>query len=346
MKILRTISLLILSVWCRGLGAGEPALDPRLDNPLQIAEMGRLELALRIVNQHLKNYPEDPRLIALRTQLVATLAKSRDEPSHLPPPVDPPPFAATHQPETGHSYTIRAVDLPMIWIPPGSFWMCNPQGGDDDTKVTLTRGYWLGRTEVTQEQWQAVMVNLPSPSHFKGSDRPVENIAWNSAMEFCKKLTDIELAAGRLPPGYAYTLPTEAQWEYACRAGTTGPLAGEIDSMAWHDGNSGGQTHPVAQKQPNAWGFYDMHGNVVEWCRDGYSNYPGGHAFDPMNGYDGPAAAMYRMARGGGYAATVGQCRSAYRYRYLMVYTFYAVGFRIALTPIQDTPATKAPGAL
>jgi formylglycine-generating enzyme required for sulfatase activity len=136
--------------------------------------------------------------------------------------------------------------MAMIWIAPGTFLMSSTHGAGDDTLVTLTRGYWLGQTEVTQGQWQAVIDRVPVPSFFKGSDRPVEQVGWNLVMEFCLKLTERERAAGRLPEGYTYTLPTEAQWEYACRAGTTGKYAGEIEAMAWYDTNSGAQTHPVA----------------------------------------------------------------------------------------------------
>lgn len=317
------------------LHAADPVLDPRLSGVHQIIDSGRLEIARQLVDRDLVKYPEDPRLLALRTRLADTLALSRDDPAALPPSVEPPAPIANRRAESGRNFTTGTADIPMLWVKPGSFWMCDPIGSDDDTQVTLSNGYWLGRTEVTQEQWQAVMENQPSPSHFKGSDRPVENIAWNSAMEFCRKLTESERAAGRLPAGYVYTLPTEAQWEYACRAGTTGPFAGDVDAMAWYEANSGGQTHPVAQKRPNTWGFYDMHGNVCEWCLDGYRGYPGGHVVDPMIGYDGPSAAMHRMLRGGSYATTAGQCRSGQRYRQVMNYTFYALGFRLALAPLR-----------
>jgi formylglycine-generating enzyme required for sulfatase activity len=144
-------------------------------------------------------------------------------------------------------------------------------------------------------------------------------------MAFCKKLNERERAAGRLPPGYAYTLPTEAQWEYACRAGTTGPHSGNPETMAWHKENSGDTTHPVAQKTPNAWGLYDMCGNVLQWCFDWYGDYPGGAVTDPT----GPEHGYFRMARGGSWR--VGLFRSAARAGGSSGRRDYTIGFRLAL---------------
>lgn len=134
----------------------------------------------------------------------------------------------------------------------------------------------IGKYEVTQKEYQGVMgVN---PSHFKGDEnRPVENVSWYDAQAFCKKLTERERAAGRLPASYEYRLPTSAQWEYACRAGTTtkycsGDTEEDLSRVAWWDRNSNDKTHPVGKKEPNAWGIHDMHGNVQEWCLDKYSS--------------------------------------------------------------------------
>lgn len=318
------------------LPAAEPGLYPYFETMRQVAEGGRYEIALRMTEERIRDYPDDPRLPALRDHLRQILAQSKDDPARLSPRTDG-PVPILHGPATpGRDFTTETAEIALLWVQPGTFLMASPFGSDDDTEVTFTRGYWLGRTEVTQEQWRAVMENLPSPSFFKGSDRPVENISWQSAMEFCRKVTDRERAAGRLPPGYEYTLPTEAQWEYACRAGTTGPYAGDLMAMAWYEPNGGNQTHPVAQKKPNAWGFYDMHGNVGEWCRDGYAGYPGGKVEDPMNGYDGPSAAMTRIIRGAGYGNTAGQLRSAARYRMILSYTGPGTGLRLALTPVRQ----------
>lgn len=231
-------------------------------------------------------------------------------------------------PLLGQNFTVAQPALLLVWIAPGTFLMSSTHGAGDDTRVTLTRGYWLGQTEVTQAQWQATMDRVPVPSLFKGSDRPVERVSWEVVGEFCLKLTERERAAGRLPEGYRYTLPTEAQWEYACRAGTTGIHAGNLGAMAWYDANSGGQTHPVAQKQPNAWGLYDMHGNVQEWCADWYDGYAGGRVADPA----GAALGQFRLIRGGSWAGSAGSSRSAFRDWISPAATTSIMGFRLALT--------------
>ena len=238
-------------------------------------------------------------------------------------------------PRPGQNFTLAHPAIAMLWVAPGSFRMSSTHGAGDDTRVTLTRGYWLGRTEITQAQWQAVMERIPVPSYFKGSDRPVERVAWDTVMEFCVNLTARERAAGRLPPDYEYTLPTEAQWEYACRAGTTGSYAGAIAAMAWYDANSGGQTHPVAQKQPNAWGFHDMHGNVQEWCADWYGGYAGGRVDDPT----GAVSGQFRVMRGGAWTGSAGNCRSGFRGWGPVQATHFSTGFRLALAPRRPAPA-------
>ena len=227
-------------------------------------------------------------------------------------------------PEEGQAWAVPELNLEMAYIRPGTFQMGEGSGAH---QVTLTKAYWLGATEVTQGQYDAIVGT--NPSYFKGTDLPVEQVTWYEALEFCRKLTERERTAGRLPEGYEYTLPTEAQWEYACRAGTTGDYAGNLDEMAWCDQNSDGTTHPVRQKRANAWGLHDMHGNVWEWCLDWYGDYPGGSVRDPT----GPASGSERVFRGGSWGFTARLCRSAYRGSVAPGGSGDYVGFRLALAP-------------
>jgi formylglycine-generating enzyme required for sulfatase activity len=242
-------------------------------------------------------------------------------------------------PRAGERHVIPDLALTLLWVKPGTFLMGSPpdepardQAEGPQTRVTLTRGFWLGRTEVTQAQYEAVTGTNPSRFKSAGPDAPVEHVSWLEAMAFGEQLTARERAAGRLPEGYRYTLPTEAQWEYACRAGTTTAYAGPVEAMAWYDENSERTTHPVARLQPNDWGFHDMSGNVLEWCRDWYGLYSGRPATDPA----GPEDGRYRMARGGCWlmAKTVG--RSAARAGGSPARVDHTLGFRLAL--VQESP--------
>jgi formylglycine-generating enzyme required for sulfatase activity len=251
-------------------------------------------------------------------------------------------IVSAHGPDEGQTWTIPDLGLELVPIRAGEFTMGSPaseNGRSDDegpqTRVTITRAFWLGKTEVTQGQWEALMGS--NPSNFTGADRPVEQVSWSDAMKFCRKLTERERAAGRLPKGYTYTLPTEAQWEYACRAGTTGDYAGNLDDMGWYRSNSGSTTHPAGQKQPNAWGLYDMHGNVWEYCADWYGSYPGGSVTDPS----GPSSWALRGARGGCWFADAGACRSAVRFMLFPDVRYREFGFRVALAPQVNQTATK-----
>jgi formylglycine-generating enzyme required for sulfatase activity len=196
--------------------------------------------------------------------------------------------------------------------------------------VTLTEDFFLGATDVTQAQYEALMGANPSDFKNAGPNAPVEQVTWAEARDFCQKLTAWERAAGRLPAGWSFALPTEAQWEYACRAGTTGPYAGDTSAMSWYDRNSGGTTHPVGAKKPNAWGLYDMSGNVYQWCADWYAKrYPGGEVTDPT----GPAEGTLHVLRGGGWYYDKSYCRSAYR-DFDPGYRANFIGFRVALCPV------------
>ena len=243
----------------------------------------------------------------------------------------------------------NGMRLEMVKIEAGTFMMGSPTGEtgrENDEKphhVTLTKDYWLGKYEVTQEQWQAVMVGN-NPSRFKGGNRPVEQITWNEAKEFCDKLN--ERYAGKLPRGYKFDLPTEAQWEYACRAGTTTAYfygdSSDVNKVNYN-GNYPcglGAVKGVYREQTvdvgslgykNAWGLYDMHGNVCEWCRDGMRTYSDDAVTDPV----GPLNGSYRVIRGGSWRYNARFCRSAYRNASSPGARGYNLGFRLALVPEQ-----------
>ena len=250
-----------------------------------------------------------------------------------------------HEVFNGNVSLPGGVKLEMVKIPAGEFLR------DDGKMVRLTKSYWLGKYEVTNEQWRAVMSGrrasrdgtvLSDPSKWKESKRPVEGVSWNDAMDFCKRLN--ELYADQLPRGYRIDLPTEAQWEYACRAGTTTNYsygnASDTDKMNF-EGNYpyGGGSKGVYRAATvdvgslgykNAFGLYDMHGNVWEWCRDWYETY-GGDTTDPT----GPATGSLRVRRGGSWFSSARDCRSASRYDFDPGYRNSFLGFRLALVPVQ-----------
>ena len=243
---------------------------------------------------------------------------------------------------TENPITIPGLNFEMMPIPAGTFVMGSPDDEKDrdvtgnegpQTTVTITKPFWLGKTEVTQSQWKVVMGN--NPSSFKGDDLPVEMVSWNDATAFCKKLN--EMKRDTLPAGYHYTLPTEAQWEYACRAGTTTRFSygndtgySQLGSYAWYRDNSSSNTHPVGEKLPNGWGLHDMHGNVYEWCLDWYGDYQGGSITDPQ----GPQSGTDRVIRGGSWLFNARSCRSANRNRYRPDSKDYYLGFRVALSSV------------
>jgi sulfatase modifying factor 1 len=235
------------------------------------------------------------------------------------------PAAAKAAPaDSSLTETTNTIGIEMIRIPSGTFMMGSPanESGRSDHerqhKVTLSRGFWLGKTEVTQRQWKAVMGE--NPSKIIGEDRPVERVSWHDCLEFCNALSRLE----GLTPAYliseagvtwnesadGYRLPTEAEWEYACRAGTTGPFAGDLDEMAIYSRNSGRKTSAVGIRRANSWGFHDMHGNVAEWCWDAYEkDYGAGWVMDPI----GPDEGEFRVQRGGNWHFNAMGCRSASR---------------------------------
>ena len=239
-------------------------------------------------------------------------------------------------PTVDSPWTVPDLSLEMLWCKPGAFQMGSPEDEedrfDDETlhEVTLTSGYWLGKHPVTQTQWERVMGD--NPSSFKGANRPVEEVSWNDVTSFCEKLTELEREAGRLPAGMAYQLPTEAQWEYACRAGTTTAHAfgDELLAKDANFGRSVGETTDVGKYPANAWGFHDMHGNVDEWCADWFEeNYPTGNVTNPT----GPAVGSFRAERGGSWLFSPGNARSAFRGRNGPANSSSVHGFRLSLRP-------------
>ncbi|MGN1064047.1 MAG: formylglycine-generating enzyme family protein [Thermoguttaceae bacterium] len=229
---------------------------------------------------------------------------------------------------------IKGVKVAFRWCPPGSFtrhwnkstedyWAEKTTWDDDkkDFEITLTKGFWLAETETTQELWQAVMGENPSEGQ-RTSKKPVNNVSWDDTQEFISQLN----SAGCAPSGYEFRLPTEAQWEYACMAGTTGERYGELDAIAWYFGNSYNHAHEVGQKKANAWGLYDMLGNVWEWCSDWYGGYP----MKNLTDYTGPENGLLCVARGGSWnhdSAVL--CSRSYRGGWNV--GNYRLGFRLAL---------------
>ena len=257
----------------------------------------------------------------------------------------------------GHERIDNGPIIPMLWCPPGTFRMgslpSEPERYEDEytAEVTLTRGFWLGKTPVTQAQWLNVMSGTVRDQSKKagfnivsgeGPEHPMYFINYEEATDFCRRLTDLEREAKRLPEGWHYRLPTEAEWEYACRAGTTSATAfGDRlgSDQANFDGNfpyNGAVQGPykrsttaVGHYPANPWGFLDMHGNVWEWCRDAYDKRLRG-GFDPA----GPAAAPSFVNRGGSWLYYGRGCRSAHRGRNTPDVRSYDLGFRIALAPL------------
>jgi formylglycine-generating enzyme required for sulfatase activity len=208
---------------------------------------------------------------------------------------------------------IKGVDYTFCWCPAGTFTMGSPDSedgrGEDEKqhRVTFSEGFVIAETAVTQKQWQTVMGN--NPSSFKGDNLPVESVSWDDCQKYIAKLNNLGVA----PKGFKFTLPTEAQWEYACRAGTTTLFntGSAISNNTANYGSGIGKTIKVGSYPPNAWGLYDMHGNVWEWCSDWYGDYSSGTVTDPTGATKGSS----RVIRGGCWRSRELRCRSATRGR-------------------------------
>jgi len=226
----------------------------------------------------------------------------------------------------------KGVLMKLVLIRPGKFMMGSPdseqgRGSDEGPQheVIITKPFYMGVTEVTQAQYEAVMGT--NPSKFTGPTNPVDSVTWDEAVEFCRRLSE--------KTGKTVRLPTEAEWEYACRAGTRtrysfGDAESVLGDYAWWGSNSGGKTHPVGQKKPNAWGLYDMHGNVYEWCADWFGSYASGVSTDPQ----GAASGGLRVLRGGAWLGDDHLSkRCAFRGRNDPACRVDQHGFRCAMTP-------------
>ena len=244
--------------------------------------------------------------------------------------------------------------LNLVRIQPGTFAMgsnapinvppyYNQQNAQPVHVVTITLPFWIGRYELTQAQYQAVMGS--NPSSFLGANRPVDNVSWISAMAYCAALTASEAAQGRVPPGYQYRLPTEAEWEYCCRAGTTsefsfGPsltcgmahISNSPETSSTCNGIGQSSSANVGSYSSNPWGLHDMHGNVWEWCLDswdGWPNYASSAVSDPY-----VSSGPYRVQRGGCWQGPSYDCRSAFRTNGNPSNAFNYSGFRVCLAPV------------
>ena len=281
--------------------------------------------------------------VCLLAAAVPVQAQKKDDP---PPEPTVAPFDAKQAEEQQKAWAkhlgvrVKArnsIGMELMLIPPGEFLMGSPAfedgRGDDETqhKVTLTKPFFMGITEVTQAQFFRVL--RKNPSKFKAAKHPVETVTWDEAVEFCARLSDLpaEKRVGRV-----YRLPTEAEWEYACRAGTTtaysfGNDQGQLSNYGWWKVNSGGATHPVGLKKPNPWGLYDIHGNVWEWCQDWHGGYFAGKLTDPT----GPVSGSNREFRSGGWDCGWEACRSAGREKNSGGTRSFSLGFRVLRSSIK-----------
>ena len=239
-------------------------------------------------------------------------------------------FVDTSGPAQGKRFYRALLQSPptnMVFIPPNTFTMGSPTNElhrdlneGPQTRVILSRGFWIGKYEVTQAEYQEVTGT--NPSFFPGDpNRPISSVSWPDATNYCWQLTQRELAAGRIPAGSRYRLPTEAEWECAARAGTStrfsygdDPDYTSLTNHAWYSLNSALTVHPVGQKLPNPWGLYDMEGNVWEWCQDWLGDLPGGVVTDPQGPPSNPIG--LKVVRGGSYDFAEPDCRSARRFSF------------------------------
>ena len=237
----------------------------------------------------------------------------------------PPP-----QPFPGQEWA-NELGIIFVWIPPGSFLMGSPgieaeRRSDEGPvrRVKIPSGFWLGKHEITQEEWYSVMGENPSSFKDCGGSCPVEMVSWKDTQAFINRMNTLTSEKG-------YRLPSEAEWEYAARAGNGQSGASDLDLAAWHQGNSGDTPHPVGFKEPNAWGLHDMLGNVWEWCQDSYQAYPGGTADNTRSSGSG----ISFVRRGCSWSSDRAFCRPACRSRHAPENRFSSLGLRLFYSPGQ-----------
>ena len=310
-----------------------------VDTAILIGGASRIPLVRELLEAALPVKPlatmRDDSAVAMGAALVGVVSAPIPRPSPCP---------TQSERKAGDVQTVDlggGVMLELVWCQPGTFWMGSPEYEDDRDytetrhRVTLTKGFWMGKYPVTQGQWKALMREQPgsftacellgvskSFARFvKTGDFPIEFVSWKDCQSFIKRLN-------LLVDGGGFRLPTEAEWEFACRAGTKDAYAvtGDLDEIGWYDENSGGKTHPVGELKPNGWGLYDMHGNVWEWCQDWYGYYPSRHVTDPL----GAASGSSRVCRGGSWNDHASFSRSAQRFDHDPSDCDNEVGFRLA----------------
>jgi formylglycine-generating enzyme required for sulfatase activity len=325
----------------RGVPVGGQAAESEAKMSEVEIERRAKEMAERLVAEAMRQQP---------TPAVPTMPTETPKPMVRTDPVPTGAFPAGSGMEGSRAGEVREFGgIEMVWCPPGEFLMGSPKDeadrNDDETqhRVTLTRGFWMAKTETTQRQWESVMgtdvtQQKAKGDHYgevtgEGATHPMYFVNWEDAQEYLEKMN----GQHPMPLGWKWVLPTEAQWEYACRAGTerafatTSGTLGDLDEMAWYDGNSGSTTNPVGTKKANAWGLHDMHGNVWEWCSDRYGEYSSGSSSDPT----GATTGYYRVNRGGSWSNDAQFCRSAVRSGRAPDFRFHDLGFRPALVSIR-----------
>ena len=280
------------------------------------------------VNQNIDSLSEDDNI---RVDAFKTDSGGSDSTSL---PGEKPASASENKPGDRLVKVVNGVEFAFRWCPAGTFIMGSPETEtgrcyrENQFQATLTNGFWMMETEISQKQWKAVMGNNPSRFN-EDENNPVENISWYDCQDFCKKCSQ---------NGLNLKLPTEAQWEYACRAGEENSNSRDR-YHSWNEENSGHKTHPVGTKHdPNEWGIYDMHGNVLEWCEDWYGAYPNKSVINPT----GPTSGFTRINRGGCWNDSLTHIRSASRFDAYPNDQFDNLGFRCVIAQDNDKKSNSS----